>query len=299
MTTGQDTWTILRLLEWTRSYLAGKGVDAPRLAAELLLSHALGCRKIDLYTRFQEAPAPAVLDKFREAVRKAAAGHPIAHLVERKEFFSLEFEVSPAVLIPRPETELLVEEVLRHCKTLTAAPIQILDLGTGSGCIGLTLARYLPAAQVLATDLSEEALAICGRNAERLQIGSRFRAVQADWLQLPTEFVPPGGFHVLASNPPYVAEQRPELLDPAVRAHEPAAALFGGADGLDFYRRTAVEAGAVLAGGAAVFLEIGFEQHDAVLEIMQAGGTFQHVQSWRDHNEGHLRVLRFTWLGTT
>lgn len=293
MTTGQEKWTILRLLEWTRGFLAEKGVDAPRLAAELLLSNALGCKKIELYTRFQEAPLPRVLDVFRDAVRKAAAGQPIAYLVRRKEFFSTEFEVGPDVLIPRPETEVLVDAILQYCKSRSADAIAILDAGTGSGCIGLTLAKYLPAARVLGSDVSEEALVVCRRNAEHLQIGPRFTAVHADWLELPGEMVPPGGFQILASNPPYVAENHPELLDPQVRAYEPEVALWAGPDGLEFYRRTARQAPGLLAPGAAVFLEIGCGQHDAVVEIMQAGAAFQHVQSWRDHNEGHLRVVQF------
>src|SRR4051812_42085570 len=145
-------WTIRRLLDWTKSFLAGKGVESARLEAELLLAHALGCPKIALYTRFDEEPAEAERTAFRELVKQRAAGKPVAHLLGKKEFYSLEFEVGPAVLVPRPDSEWLVAEAEKLGKTMDAPAI--LDVGTGSGCLAIALAVRLKTAGVTAVDIS-------------------------------------------------------------------------------------------------------------------------------------------------
>ncbi len=294
MSTPPQPWTVGRLIDWTRRYFQDHQVDAPRLAAELLLAHALGCTKIELYTRYDHEPAAPQLAQFRAAVRRAASHHPIAYLVGEKEFYSLRLEVSPAVLIPRPETEVLVDRVRECCSELAAARLDILDLGTGSGCIGLALCRHLPQAYVVGTDVSRDALEVASRNADHLALRERFTAVHADGMDLPAAALPPGGFDLLVSNPPYVAAADPRGLEPAVRDHEPQLALFGGPDGLDFYRRIAADAPAILRPGASVFVEIGYDQHDQVVATM-AAGRLVHVASWRDLNERHWRVLRFDW----
>ena len=153
-----ETWTVRRLLEWTEDFLRKKQVESPRLEAQILLAHALGCPKIDLYVRHEEEPPEDRRTAFREMIRKRAEGMPVAYLVGYRDFYSLPFDVTPAVLIPRPETETLVVEALRFLKPL-AAP-RVLDLGTGSGCIAVTLAAQHKTAEVTAIDLSPEALEV-------------------------------------------------------------------------------------------------------------------------------------------
>jgi release factor glutamine methyltransferase len=291
-------WTISRLMDWTREFLDSKGVDSPRLATELLLSNAMGCKKLDLYARFDDVPGPQALDRFRADVREAAELRPIAHLLGNKEFYSIDFEVTPDTLIPRPETELLVDQVLGYCRDDGRQDWRILDLGTGSGCIGVALCNHLEAAQVIASDKSPGALEVAGRNAERHGFQDRFTALEADGLNLPAESVPAGGFDILVSNPPYIAQDDPDV-DEAVRRFEPADALFAEVDGLAFFRRIADESGPLLSSAATVFVEIGHQQHDAVLEIFTATQTFVHVNSWRDHLEGHFRVMQFGREGCT
>ncbi|HEY3244711.1 MAG TPA: peptide chain release factor N(5)-glutamine methyltransferase [Phycisphaerae bacterium] len=308
-------WTIGRLLAWTREHLGKAGVEEPRLAAEVLLAHALGRRRIDLYTRFEAVPEPQQLGKYRELVKLAAQHTPIAYLVGRREFYSLDFEVTPDVLIPRPETELLVERVIQHAGARgegeapaePSFPQRILDLGTGSGCIVLAILKHLPSALAVASDRSAAALAVARRNAERLGLADRVRFVEADGLNLPAAAGPERGFDVLVSNPPYIPAGEWAHLPRSVREHEPRAALVGGADGLDFYRLIARDAPARLAPHAAIFVEIGAEQAEAVASIFQHAGQFESAGAWRDpgHSRpragcvpddrvtGHVRVMGF------
>ncbi len=191
MSTQPDTndteWTIGRLLRWTADFLGQRGVEDARLASEVLLAHAAECRRIDLYTRFDEVLNGARLDQFRGWVKRAAAREPIAYLVGEKEFFSLTFRVTPAVLIPRPETETLVETVLDHCTKAGLTKPRLLDLGTGSGCIAIALLVQLEGATAVATDISPAAITLAKANAERHGVSDRFTAVEADRLGLPAE----------------------------------------------------------------------------------------------------------------
>jgi len=258
--TTTQTWSIGQLLSWTREFLSDKGVDEPRLAAELLLASALECRKIDLYTRFVQVPGVEQVGRFRELVREAAGHKPIAYLVGHKEFYSLDFLVTPDVLIPRPETELLVDQAVAFGKASGGKPLQVLDVGTGSGCVAIAVARLLPTSRVVATDVSAAALSIAGRNAERNKVAERVAFVEADAVGIPANCVPPGGFDVLLSNPPYIAESDRESLAANVRDFEPALALFGGRDGLDVIRKIAAGGRALLAGGGRAFVEVASGQ---------------------------------------
>ncbi len=286
-------WTIGRLLQWSKEYLQSKRVESPRLSVELLLAHALHCKKIDLYLRIERVPTEEERGEFRELLLRAAEHAPIAHLIGKKEFYSIEFEVSPAVLIPRPETELLVEKVIQHVRALPQLHVAVLDLGTGSGCVGLALCRHLPQVRVTGTDVSEEALAVARSNAERLGLNERFVAVGVDGFDFPPESIPTGGWDMLVSNPPYVAENETSGLDENVRRYEPSAALFGGMDGLKFYRLMADRAETVLKPRASVWVEIGAGQHESVVKLMTESGRYKHVETFKDLNEGHSRVVRF------
>ncbi|MFQ5423716.1 MAG: peptide chain release factor N(5)-glutamine methyltransferase [Phycisphaerae bacterium] len=291
-TASTDTWTLRRLLTWTRSYFQSNGLDEPRLTAELLLAHALGCRKIELYTRFDQTPSDDQLAAFRELVRTAVKGQPVAYLISRKEFYTLDFHVTPDVLIPRPETELIVERVLVWCDENPRERFDILDVGTGSGCIAVVIAARQPAAHVVATDCSIEALKVADQNSRQHEVGDRVRFVRADMLDLPDDAVPAGGFDIVVANPPYVAKNDPDALADNVRAFEPSTALFGGEDGLDAFRRIAGGIGRVLRSGGTLILEIGDGQADAVETILVGAQGLEPLERHRDL-AGVERVVQF------
>ncbi|MCP4250865.1 MAG: peptide chain release factor N(5)-glutamine methyltransferase [bacterium] len=289
-----EVWTINRLLRWTTDYLARAGVDEPRLSAELLLAHALGCSKIDLYARFDHVPDDGQRTTLRELVRRAADHQPIAYLVGTKEFYSLAFEVTPDVLIPRPETEALVEQAITHCRRIEADPVHLLDLGTGSGCIALTVLSQVDKVRAVGSDVSAAALEVASRNARRHEVDGRLALAQADRLDLPADSVPAGGFHLIVSNPPYVADGQSESLPENVRRHEPGVALYAGSDGLSFYQTLHRDAPAVLQPGGTVLVEIGAGQAQAVQAIFEADDVFAHTGTWRDPADPHDRVMGFT-----
>ena len=276
---------MLRLLNWTQEDLARAGVDSPRLSAEMLLAHVMGCRRIDLYTRFDGRPNAEQLSAFRLLVQRARNHEPIAYLVGRKEFYSLSFKVTPDVLIPRPETEALVGEALSHLRAL-GRPGAVWDAFTGSGCVAVAVAVQAREASVLATDISAPAAALAGENAAAHGVAARVRCRVADLLDLPEDCRDLAPFDVLTANPPYVADADP--IAESVR-HEPPGALRGGADGLDFIRRLAGQAGAVLRAGGRLALEFGCGQADAVRDLLVRGGAFEEPRILRDH-QGIERV---------
>ena len=232
MATSDEPWTIGRLLSWTVEYLGKHGADNPRLDAEVLLAEARGCKRIDLYTAYGEPATDEIRTAFRELVRRRAEGTPVAYLVGRREFYSLDFEVNPNVLIPRPETELLVVALLDQAKKRPAseATIQIADVGTGSGILAVCAAKYVPNSQVTAIDISPAALAVARRNADRHKVGDRITFVEGSILS--TEPAEPR-FDYIVSNPPYVSTSEMEQLDRDVRNYEPELALRAGDKGTD------------------------------------------------------------------
>lgn len=277
-------WTIGRLLDWTTGFLQSKGVESPRLEAELLLAHALGCQRIILYTRHGEEQPEAERTRFRELVLRRVKGYPVAHLLGRKEFFSLEFEVSADVLVPRPETELVVMECLTLAKPL-ATP-RVLDVGTGSGCLAVAIAKRHAGAQVTATDVSPQALAVARRNAEKHKVGDRVRFVEGDLFAA----VSGETFDFIVSNPPYIRTGDVATLAPEVRDHEPRLALDGGADGFAVIERLLTEAGTYLTPGGTLLIEIGHDQDAGVRERCgRLGWTVDKVLA---DGAGHPRVVR-------
>ncbi|MBN2563668.1 MAG: peptide chain release factor N(5)-glutamine methyltransferase [Phycisphaerae bacterium] len=292
----ENAWTVGRLLAWTKDHFEANGVDEPRLSAELLLAQAMDCRRIDLYARFGEEPKAEQRATFREMVRAAGEHKPISHLIGHKEFYSLEFKVTPNVLIPRPETELLVERVLAWCDAHERDRCNLLDVGTGSGCIAIAVARRRPGVRVVACDISDDALAVAAENAERHGVAERMRCVRADLLDLPAEAVPEGGFDVIVSNPPYVAEDEWDSLPENVRKYEPEIALLGGTGGLEVFRRIAGGVRNCLQPDGTVILEVGFAQADAVEEILTQTAGLQLVGRFKDLG-GVDRALQFTLSG--
>ncbi len=269
-TTKPDVWTVGRLLEWTRDFLQRKGVEQPQLCAQLLLAHALGCERLELYMRFDAQPEPDQLDAFRELVRQAAAGRPIAYLIGRKEFYSMPFRVTPDVLIPRPETETLVETVIGLIKSSDRPVRRVLELGVGSGCVAAAVASQLAEIAIVATDLSQEALDVARANTEQHGLADRVELRRGDLYDaLDTSGEP---FALIMSNPPYVKRADLEGMSEDVARTEPRAALDGGEDGLDVVRRIVDGCDAWLAPGGWLALEIGYDQADAVNGLFSQAG---------------------------
>lgn len=272
-------WTIKALLDWTGDFFVRKAIppQTAKLEARILLAHVLKCKPIDLLVRFQEQPDEKSRATFRELLLRRADGWPVAYLVGHREFYLLGFEVSPAVLIPRPETETLVAEALKLLKPIANAAV--LDLGTGSGCIAVSIAHQKRDAKVTAVDVSPDALDIAKRNAERHGVADRIDFHQGD---LFAGVAAGSSFDLIVSNPPYVTPGELASLAPEVRDHEPRLALDGGPDGLAFYRRIAMGAGAFLKPGGGLLVEIGATQDDAVRGLLSERNEFQVGKTIRD-----------------
>lgn len=239
-----ETWTIGKLLTWTTDYLKKGGSTSPRLDAEVLLAHACGRQRIELYTAFDQEPTEEARVAFRELVRRRNEGTPVAYLVGYKEFYSMQFEVNPDVLIPRPETEHLVVAALDRAKEFDVQSLKIVDVGTGSGAIAVTVAKHLKNCHVTAIDKSPAALAVARRNAEKHQLGDdRITFLESDLLSaIPADTK----FDLVLSNPPYVSQAEFEQLPVTVRKFEPQMALVSGPDGSELIARLLVEAQARL-----------------------------------------------------
>ncbi|MCE5326763.1 MAG: peptide chain release factor N(5)-glutamine methyltransferase [Planctomycetaceae bacterium] len=281
----QQPWTVLRLLNWTKEYFTRAGLDSARLSAEVLLSHVLRCKRIELYARYEYQPTGDELAAFRGLVKRAGEHEPIAYLIGRKEFYSLDFIVTPEVLIPRPETEIVVDQALERLKCLSRQAA-VWDVCTGCGCIAVAVAANAPQATVLATDVSPAAVAVAARNAAAHKVADRVSALTADLLALPPDWAGPKTFDIITANPPYVTDAAE--LSAAVQ-REPALALRGGAAGLDLIERLTAAAPGVLAGGGLLAMEIGYDQRDAVTKIISATGQFAEPKFITDL-QNHPRV---------
>lgn len=283
-----EAWTVLKLLGWMKEHFAARKVDSPRLSAEVLLAHVLGCQRIELYARHDKEPTEPQRATLRELVKRAADHVPVAYLVGKKEFYSLSFKVTPDVLIPRPETEGLVAEALAHLERL-GRPGRVWDVCTGSGCVAVAIASQALDATVLATDISEPALAVAAENAQANDVGDRVRLARADLLALPPEGADLAPFDVVTANPPYVGTN--DVVGESIK-HEPHGALYAGKDGLDVIRRLIPMAPAVLADGGALILEFGLGQADAVRDLIVATGAFTEPQIRRD--QAHIERIALT-----
>jgi len=273
----EDVWTILRLMRWSGAYLEDKGIKRGRLDAEHLLAHALGMERLELYLQFDRPLSAAELDAFRPLLKRRAAREPLQYIVGRAAFRQLDLAVDRRVLIPRPETEELVEVVLKRAAGRTE-PVA-LDLGTGSGAIALSLAHEGRFRRVVATDASADALEVARANAAKVAGGERVE------FRLGSFFEPIAEgerFDVVVSNPPYVAERDASELQAEVRDFEPPAALFSGIDGLEALRVIARGAGAVLADGGLLALEVGEGQAGPVGDLLDGAGGFDGVEFHRD-----------------
>jgi release factor glutamine methyltransferase len=285
------TWTVRRLLEWTTPFFTRKGVDSPRLSAELLLAHVLAVPRIKLYTDYERPLDAGQLGVYRDLVRRAAEEEPVAYLTGRAHFFSLEFSVSRDVLIPRPDTETLVENVIQLIRNRAdfASP-RVLDLCTGSGCIAAAIAHNVKDAVVVATDISPAAVAIARENLEHLGLASRVVVEEGDLFAPLQRMIDRQPFHLLVANPPYIPTGQIAQLDRSVREYEPLAALDGGPDGMAIHRRILAESPGHLFPGGQIFLEIAFDQAELARQIAGEHAEFGDVRILKDQAGNH-RVM--------
>ena len=281
---------ILEVINKTTPFFEKQGVESPRLTIELLLAHLLKKKRLDLYLEFERELDEGTLARLRELVKRRAGGEPLQYITGETEFCGLKFMVDKRVLIPRPETELLVDVVLERLKGRAPAPPTrppaVLDVGTGSGCIAITLAKKLPDAEISALDISPEALEVARGNAALHQVEKKVRFFESDLLEkLPSSFVA----EAIVSNPPYIADGELAKLPKEVRGFEPVRALAAGEDGLKVIRRLVMDARRALSPSGFVALEIGAGQRDAVAEIFGQQG-FAMVEVVKDL-QGHERVV--------
>lgn len=287
-------WTIGSLLQWTSDFFTRKGVDEARLSAELLLAHALGCSRMQLYTQYDRVPAESQLAGFRENVKQRSEHVPVAYLIGKAWFFSLELAVTRDVLIPRPDTETLVEHVIQRIRNTPGWETPgILDLCTGSGCIAIALAKNIAASHIVATDISPGALKVATQNAEKIGVKERIDFLEGDLYAALAALTPPRQFEVIISNPPYIATADIQKLEPTVRDHEPRIALDGGPDGLDFHRRILTSAREWLKPNGLIIGEIAFDQGEKATTLYKETAWLDNVRLIRDA-AGRARAVSAT-----
>lgn len=261
--------TVRGALREAIAHLAQASTPSHTLAAELLLMHALGCDRTWLYSHSEVPLPPEVSNKFFDLIAQRACGVPTQYLTGTQEFWGLPFEVTPAVLIPRPETEHLIEVALGHLSPQRRREsLHVADIGTGSGCIAVALATELPGAQILAADISSAALEVACRNAQRHAVSRRIHFVECDLLPRSEPGTHP--FDIIVSNPPYIPQTQRSRLQTEVRLHEPSQALFAGPTGTEIYPRLIALAAERLCSGGLVVLEIGFGARDKIQPLFES-----------------------------
>ncbi len=272
----QELWTIGRILKWTEQYFKEKGIESPRLDAEVLLSHILGRERIYLYVHFDEPLEPAELARYREAIKQRVQRVPVAYIIGEKEFMGLTFKVTEDTLVPRPDTEILVQAAIERLRARGDAP-RFADIGTGTGAICLSVLHFLPKAQADTVDISPAARAVAEENAAALEVANRVTFHTGDLL------APLAGqcYDAILSNPPYIPDGDIAALAPEVRLKEPRTALAGGKDGLDFYRRLMADAPALLKDGSFLAVEIGIHQAAPVAAL--AVPSFSRTEILKDY----------------
>jgi len=266
---------VLEIIKKTTEFFAAKGVESPRLNAELLVGHALGLKRMQLYIQFERLLTEAELEKIRPLVRRRAQREPIQYIIGETEWFGLKLKVDRRVLIPRPETERLAELVTQ---LVTTPPARILDLGTGSGALALGLAKHWPEAMLTAVDVSSEALALAQENAVALALNERVRFVESNWFAA----IPAGEqFDLIVANPPYLSEAETAAAEPEVRGHEPRSALVSSEDGIADLRVIVAASPQFLNTGGLLALETGVAQHAELLRLCNEAG-FSRSESKQD-----------------
>ncbi|EMB15223.1 peptide chain release factor N(5)-glutamine methyltransferase [Rhodopirellula europaea] len=288
--TSNDTpWTVMRLLEWTTDFFRKKGSESPRLDAEILLAHARGCQRIELYTQFDQVPEEEQRVAFRELVRRRGEGAPVAQLVGYREFYSISIRVDENVLVPRPETEHLVIEAIDQIKgRMSDRPNPtVLDIGTGSGAIAVAIAKSLPKTQVTAVDISLTALDIAKWNVENLKLSDRVTLLQSD---LYDGLESDQTFDVICSNPPYISQSEYDELPTTVREFEPRGALLSGPDGTEIIARLLTDSVERLNDGGQLIIELSPMIAGACKTLAEQNGGYKEIHLIKDL-AGHERIL--------
>ncbi len=278
--------TVLEAIQKSSDFLAKKNVESPRLQVELLLAHLLKMPRMKLYLNFDRALSPSEIDSLRELVKRRGQREPLQHIVGSTSFCGYEIAVNRHALIPRPETEMLAELGWQFLSTINSQLSTALDFGTGTGCIAIALASKCPNAKITATDISVDALALAKQNAEKNNVAERIEFLQGDGFAALSSN---SQFDLVISNPPYIPSAEIETLQPEVRDFDPLAALDGGADGLDFYRRLAAEAKSFLKPDGKIMLEFGDGQADAIKRIFENEKWI--VEAVRDDYSQRARIL--------
>jgi len=284
------TQTIQNLLNQTTQYLTDKGVDSPRLSAELLLSFVLQMQRIELYTHFDKTVTKEQVDKLQELVHRAGENEPIAYLTGRTEFYSLELEISPACLIPRPETELLVERAIEFLHTRKGTQF-VCDLCTGCGCIAIAIAKNFANCEIIATDISAAALEVAAKNVDKNNLRDRIKLLCGDLFDAIIPQLDVEQFDLIVCNPPYISAAEFEKLGKNVKDYEPRLALYAGVDGLDIYRKIAQQIDDFLKTGGVLMLEIGYAQGQTVKELLENTGIFDGIKIEKDFHDNDRIVI--------
>lgn len=281
----EEVWTFQKLHLWTRNFLTDKGFESAELETQLLMAHAFGCKKVEIFTRYAEKASDEGRARLRALIKQRGEGKPIAHLVGYKEFFSLQFEVNPSVLIPRDESQWIVIECLKLAKEMDSP--RILDLGTGSGNLPISIATQNNKAKLVTVDISEDALEVARRNSEKHQVSDRIEFVQSDLFESLGEVEP---FHFVISNPPYIKSGDIATLERDVRDYDPHLALDGGEDGLAVIARIVTEAKDYLQQEGYLIFEIGSDQEEEARGLVESVGDYTLHPTIKDH-QGHPRVI--------
>jgi release factor glutamine methyltransferase len=278
--------SVLEIIQKSSEFLSARGVESARLNAELLIGHALELKRMQLYLQFERLLTEPELEKIRPLVKRRSQREPLQYIIGTVEFGGLKLKVDRRALIPRPETELLIEKIVGLC---VQPPQSVLDLGTGTGAIALALAKAFSEAQITAVDVSPEALALAAENVLASGFGPRVRLINSAWFK---GLQPEDRFELIVSNPPYLTDAETDAAAPEVRGHEPRSALVGGLDGLVDLREIISAASPFLAPGGLLALETGIAQHAELMTLAAAHG-FERIESGRDLT-GRDRFI-FAW----
>ena len=271
----EKVWTVIDIIKWGTGYLAEKGFDEARLTVELLLGETLGVKRFDLYVKHDQPLKKSELDKFKVLLKRRLSHEPVQYILGKTNFYSIEIKVDKRALIPRPETEILAEAVIEHCRTFLSQKdvVRVLDVGTGSGCLAIAVAKFVKNSSVVAIDKSAAAIELAKENARGTGTEEKITFVQSDFLKLESN-VFETGFDVIISNPPYIPENELASLARDIRDFEPVDALSDGRDGMTFFRRISEAAPRLLRDGGWVFVETADGQAKEVARIFsENGGT--------------------------
>ena len=296
MPSQETVWTVIDIIKWGTGYLTEKGFDEARLTVELLLSETLGLKRFDLYVKHDQPLKRDELDKFKVLLKRRLSHEPVQYITGKVNFYSIDLKIDKRALIPRPETEILAESVIEHCRTFLSQRehVRVLDVGTGSGCLAIAVARFVKNSSVTAIDRSDSALDLARENAAATGTAGRIEFVRSDFLKLGEDLFKER-FDILISNPPYISESELATLSEDIREFEPVEALSDGRDGMTFFRKISESAHELLRDGGWVFVETGFGQAQKVSTIFAGrGGTELLVKKDLSNIERIVRARFFS-----